>query len=161
MASRIYNQLELETPPGFRIVADSAFPTGGNRLAGKILVALRHGQVLPLDDDERKDVLSHSRAILSYRQTAEWGMREIQGSFGRLRLPLDINNQELRLHLLETCFRLHNLKARLTGINHIRRVYFERDNLDENVWEGMEDILFPRQYVNRVSRFHVDEEWTT
>jgi len=38
--------------------------------------------------------LNHSRAILSYRQTAEWGMREIQGSFERLRLPLCIDGPE-------------------------------------------------------------------
>ena len=145
---------------GFSIVADSAFLTGGNRISGKILVAIRHGQRLPLDEEEQIATLAHSRAILSYRQTAEWGMREIQGSFGRLHLPLDINDPQRRLHLLETCFRLHNLKARLTGINHIRSVYFEPTTTEERPWEGMEHILFPRRYVDRVNRFHVGEEWT-
>lgn len=130
-ASRIYEQLELDTPTGFSIVADSAFPTGGNRISGKILVAIQHGQCLPLDKEERIATLAHSCAILSYQQTAEWGMREIQGSFGCLHLPLDINDPQRRLHLLETCFQLHNLKAQFTGINHIRSVYFEPTTTEE------------------------------
>ena len=50
-------------------------------------------------------------------------MRELQGSFGRLRVPLEIGDMEKRADLIESCFRLHNLCTRLVGINQIRNVY--------------------------------------
>ena len=156
VATGIYEKLELETPEGYCLVADSAFPRGKRRLAGKILVPLQDGDPLPLDGDERRFVLAHSRAVLSYRQTAEWGMRQLQGSFGRLSLPLDINDQDQRLNILEACFRLHNIKARLVGINQIRNVY---SDTVERPWGGFESVLFPRRQTGRVSNFHVQEEW--
>ncbi|KZV61810.1 hypothetical protein PENSPDRAFT_592328, partial [Peniophora sp. CONT] len=61
--------------------------------------------------------------LLSYRQTAEWGMCALQGSFGRLRVPLEIENSERRGDLLETCLRLHNVRTAVVGISQIRNVY--------------------------------------
>ena len=121
------------------------------------MVPLQHGDILPLEEEERRSVLAHSRAVLSYRQTAEWGMRQLQGSFGRLSLPLDINDRDQRSNILEACLRLHNLKAHLVGINQIRNVYsrnFERP------WGGFELVFFPRRQLGRVSNFHVSEEWS-
>ena len=123
VAEGIYAKLENETPDGFSLVADSAFPQGNDRVAGKILVPLKAGVRLPMDGVQRGRALEFSRSILSYRQTAEWGMRELQGSFGRLRIPLGIEDMDKRADLLETCFRLHNLRTRLVGINQIKNVY--------------------------------------
>lgn len=67
--------------------------------------------------------VAFDRELLSYRQTAEWGMRGLQGSFGCLRIPLEINHQAERGDLLETCVRLNNLGAQLVVINQIRSVY--------------------------------------
>lgn len=92
VAEGIYEKLEKQTPDGFYLVADSAFPQGGDRVAGKIHIPLKAGQPLPLDDNERAHVIQLSRSVLSYRQTAEWGMRELQGSFGRLRIPLGVED---------------------------------------------------------------------
>ena len=88
-------------------------------------------------------------------------MRELQGSFGRLRIPLEIEDMEKRADLIECCFRLHNLRTRLVGINHIRNVYVPvwREGNGERVWEGFEDILFSDQRKHdRVSTFHIQEE---
>ena len=90
IAEGIYEKLEHEMLDGYCIVADSAFPAGHDRIAGKILVPLGAGERLPEDAAERKYMLQLSRSILSYCQTAEWGMRELQGSFGRLWVPLEI-----------------------------------------------------------------------
>ena len=161
VAEGIYKKLEDETPDGFSLVADSAFPQGNDQVAGKICVPLKAGEKLPMDAAQRKHVLELSRSILSYRQTAEWGMRELQGSFGRLRIPLGIEDMDKRADLLETCFRLHNLRTRLVGINQIKNVYVPiwREG-DGRVWEGFEDILFSDQRkYDRVSTFHVQEEW--
>ena len=161
VAQGIYEKLDTETPDGFSLVADSAFPQGYDCIAGKIRVPLKAGEKLPMDAYLRQHMLTYSRAILSYRQTAEWGMREIQGRFGRLRIPLEIEDTDGRADLIETCFRLHNLRARRVGINHIRNVYVpvSRDG-DSHVWEGFEQILFPApERPDRVSSFHVREEW--
>ena len=117
VAEGIYEKLERETPDGFCVVADSAFPQGHDRIAGKIRVPLKAGQPLPTNLIQRGRLLDLSRSVLSYHQTAEWGMRELQGSFGRLQIPLGIEDMEKRADLIETCFRLHNLRARVVGIN--------------------------------------------
>ena len=155
-------KLENETPDGFSLVADSAFPRGNDRVAGKICVPLKAGEELPMNDVQQRSVLELSRSILSYRQTAEWGMRELQGSFGWLRIPLGIEDMDKRADLLETCFRLHNLCTQLVGINHIKNVYVPiwREGGSNQVWEGFECILFADQRKHdHVSAFHVQEEW--
>lgn len=157
IAVGIYKQLDTETPEGFCLVADSAFPQGSWRLVGKILVPLQNGDPLLLDGDEHRFVLAQSCAVLSYRQTAEWDMRQLQGSFGQLSLLLDINDWDQRSNLLEVCFQLHNLKARLIGINQICNIY---SRAVRQPWGGFESILFPRRQVSRVSNFHVQEEWS-
>ena len=162
VAEGIYKKLEHETPDGYCIVADSAFPTGHDRIAGKILVPLKSGEKLPIDAVQRKSTLHLSRSILSYRQTAEWGMRQLQGSFGRLRIPLEIENMEKRADLIECCFRLHNLRTRLVGINQIRNVYVPMwcEGDGERIWNGFENISFSDQRNHdRVQAFHVQEEW--
>ena len=78
VAEGIYEKLEKETPNGFRLVADSAFPQGSDRVAGKICIPLKASQPLPLDFYKRTHAIRFSRAVLSYCQTAEWGMRELQ-----------------------------------------------------------------------------------
>jgi len=109
--------------------------------------------------DQITKATAFNQELLSYRQTAEWGMRTIQGSFGRLRIPLDINNNAKRGNLIETCLRLHNLRAVKVGINQIRTVYlqhWQQTDEDVEVWMGFADMLFSDQVKkDRVSRFHV------
>jgi hypothetical protein len=49
VAQGIYEKLDTETPDGFSLVADSAFPQGYDRIAGKIRVPLKAGEKLPMD----------------------------------------------------------------------------------------------------------------
>lgn len=89
-------------------------------------------------------------------------MRELQGSFGRLRIPLGVEDMDRRGDLIESCFRLHNLRTRLVGINQIKNVYVPvwREGDREWIWEGFEDILFSVQRKHdRVRTSHVQEEW--
>jgi hypothetical protein len=84
-------------------------------------------------------------------------MRGLQGSFGRLRIPLEINRNAERGDLLEICVRLHNLRARLVGINQIRSVYMPlwKHTREEEVWSNFENMLFGEQRrSDRVARFH-------
>lgn len=56
----IYDKLEHETPDGYYIVANSAFPTGHGCIAGKICVPLKAGEDLPQDFAQRKYILQLS-----------------------------------------------------------------------------------------------------
>ena len=89
-------------------------------------------------------------------------MRELQGSFGRLQIPLGAEDMEKRANLIKTCFQLHNLRTRLDGINQIKNVYAPAWSEGESrrVWEGFENILFSDQRkYDHVGMFHVHEEW--
>ena len=85
-------------------------------------------------------------------------MRSIQGSFGRLRLPLSIHNNQQRADLLEVCFRLHNLRTRRIGRNQIQSVYmpeWRQTAQEEEIWTNFENMLFgDQQEYDRVKRFY-------
>ena len=94
ITTRIYKKLVLETPEGFSIATDSMFPWDGWRMEGKILVLLQHSDPLLLDGPGHCFVLACSCALLSYHQTAEWGIQQLQGSFRHLSHPFNINNND-------------------------------------------------------------------
>ncbi|KAJ8593273.1 hypothetical protein M405DRAFT_839303 [Rhizopogon salebrosus TDB-379] len=114
--------------------------------------------VLPNNAQEQAELLAFNRQLLSYRQTAEWGMRMLQGSFGRLRVPLDVNDQGRRQRLLEVCMRLSNVRAICVGINQIRSVYLPiwKANEDEQLWIDLGNLLFSdiRRH-DRVAHYHL------
>jgi len=96
------------------------------------------------------------RQLLSYRQTAEWGNRTIQGTFGRLRVPLPINYGDLRADILESCIQLCNLRTRSVGYNQTRTVYKDVWSDEENLWLSFEHMIFSEQRQNdRVERFYM------
>ena len=43
---------------------------------------------------ELKEMMLKNKQLIKARQAAEWGMRSLQGSFGRLKFPLDALNLE-------------------------------------------------------------------
>ncbi|CAD6886573.1 unnamed protein product [Tilletia controversa] len=99
--------------------ADSAFPHGQD-LAGRILSRPKDNVVA-----RETDGAVHLRweAIIRQRQAAEWGMRALQGAFGRLDLRLPTHKRKRAL-LLTTIFSLHNFRTRKVGLNQIKEVYF-------------------------------------
>lgn len=98
----------------------------------------------------------YNNQLLSYRQTAEWGMRGIQGTFGRLRIPLRINYNNLRADLLESCVRLYNFRTQSIGHNQIRTVYMEVWSAEEQLWLTFENVAFAEQTRNdRVRKFYM------
>ena len=163
VAQPIYEKLLKETPDGFYLVADTAFPRGTEEIEGRIMAPIKTGQRMCGTDEEIEERFAYDRELLSYRQTAEWGMRSIQGSFGRLRLPLQINDKNARGDLIEICFRLHNLRTRRIGYNEIEKVYmpeWKKTLDDEEIWNHFEEMVFGDQrQKDRVSRFHVHPEY--
>ena len=57
VAEGIYEKLENETPDGFHLVANLAFPQGHDRVVGKILVPLKAGQQLLVDPHQQTHML--------------------------------------------------------------------------------------------------------
>jgi hypothetical protein len=119
---------------------------------------VKTGQQIRGTIEQIEERLAFDRQLLSYRQTAEWGNRGLQGAFGRLRIPLKIGDQAERSDLLEICVRLHNLRANRVGLNQIRTVYmplWQENRADEEVWNNFESTVFGNQHRNdRVARFH-------
>jgi hypothetical protein len=157
MARDIYKKLLWQTPDGFYLVADTAFPRGTDSIKGRIQAPIKSGEHLPADRETREEFLRFNNELTSFRQAAEWGMRQLQGSFGRLRIPLDIDETK-RGDLLEVIVRLFNLRTRLVGINQIRSVYMPiwKKDEQEEIWNEFEKIVFRRQRENdRVSCFYL------
>jgi hypothetical protein len=103
VARPLYDVLAEELPVGHYLVSDTAFPQGTGRCPGKICAPLLAGSNLPDDPEELRHVLTFNRQLVSLRQSAEWGMRALQGAFGRLCVPLTIEDIPFRQDLLEVC----------------------------------------------------------
>jgi hypothetical protein len=157
VAQPIYRRLRDQTPAGFYLVADSAFPRGGPATQGCIKAPLKAGQQIEGTQAEIDEAIQFNRQLLSYRQTAEWGNRGLQGSFGRLRVPLPVNAVGRRADILETCVRAFCLRTLRSGINQIHSVYIGEGNQEERrLWETFESIIFAEQRRHdRVLAFHV------
>ncbi|KAJ8509483.1 hypothetical protein ONZ45_g8351 [Pleurotus djamor] len=158
VASPIYEKLRTQTPDGFYLIADTAFPRGQQSIDGKIKVPLKEGSRLPQNAADRTLLMATNRQLLSYRQTAEWGNKDIQACFGRLRVPLPINYSDVRGDLLEIIMRLFNLRTRLVGFNQIRSVYLPcwLPNDEEGFLLSLNDMVFAdiRKH-DRVAMFHL------
>ena len=71
VAQPIYERLHTKTPPGYYLVADTAFPRGTNQIEGRIRVPIKVGQQLTGTRAEIDEKLAFNHKLLSYRQTAE------------------------------------------------------------------------------------------
>jgi hypothetical protein len=66
------------------------------------------------------------------RQAAEWGMRNIQSSFPRLKDRFVYEEGGEQRRVLKMIVLLYNLCAHLVGINQIRSVYLACLTIDAN-----------------------------
>jgi DDE superfamily endonuclease len=133
----IYKQLLENTLDGFYLFADTAFPCGQANIGGWIVVPMKAGERITGTQVEIEEKGLFDHEVVSYQQTAEWGMRSIQGSFGWLRLPLSIHNDQQWADLLKICFRLHNLHTWRIGQNQIQSVYmheWRKTVYEEEIW---------------------------
>jgi hypothetical protein len=107
--------------------------------------------------------MAFNHELLSYQQTAEWGMQGLQGAFVRLHVPLDVLDKEVQGDLIKTCVCLHNLCAKRVGINQIHTMYmnhWQATEEDIEIWQDFENMLFlDQRQKDRVTRFHVTLEY--
>jgi hypothetical protein len=97
-----------------------------------IRAPLKSGKQVPNDPILLQHLLTFNWQLLSYRQTAEWGMCTLQGLFGHLHVPLPITSKTQHHCHIETCARLSNVCAHCVGINEIHSVYMP-------IWRASED----------------------
>ena len=158
VAHPIYEKLHTKMPDRYYLVMDTAFLCGTDQIAGHIRAPMKDGTWLPVNEAEHSQLLQYDCQLLSFQQTAEWGMCTMQGSFGHLHVPLPINYSDLRGDILETTSRLFNLCACVVGYNQICTVYMPiwKEGEQEELWTTFEHMLFSEQCRNdRVGRFHL------
>jgi hypothetical protein len=137
IAEPLYHVLIDNTPPGYRILSDTAFPRKSEMIENRILAPAKKGDRLPSTPRSFSRLKLLNEQVVSARQAAEWGMNSLQGSFARLKLPLPASNHQFRFDLLQCVVRLHQIRTRLVGINQTRTVY-------KGVWD--ECAMLCRQF---------------
>ena len=75
-----------------------------------------------LDAVVRELLLERIHRYISLRQSAEWGMRALQGTFTRLKSRLTSNNRMRKL-IIETVILLSNFRTAHVGLNQIATVF--------------------------------------
>jgi hypothetical protein len=118
----VYEKLEEQyLLSGGKGVVDAAFARR------RFPFLIKSCQVLPANAPQR--VILVSQDATSLRQSAEWGMRALQGSFPRLKDRFHYEEFGERLLMLLTIVHLYNFRTRYIGLNHIRSTFmpqFER-----------------------------------
>ncbi|KAF8814952.1 hypothetical protein BYT27DRAFT_7249606 [Phlegmacium glaucopus] len=114
------------------------FLVGQHQSKARYVPQSREGERILAEYAAQQLTLAVNRQLLSYRQTAKWGIRMIQGSFGHLRVPLKISSPKRRQRLLEIIIRLANAAE------------------DEQLWLDLGDMMFGDIWRRDcVSRFHL------
>lgn len=152
----MFKRLLQDTPEGYWLIADTAFPRGTQRIQGRIKAPLKDNYRRPSDPAEHRRLLAFNAQLVSSRQAAEWGMRTFRSSFGRLRVPMDINDNQGRADLLEICVRLNNVRAARVQINEILQTYVPTWRAaDDREYFEFDNMLFGDiRRSDRVARFH-------
>lgn len=156
---RVYDKLQDETLAGYYLVADTVFPAGSNKLKGRILSPMKVGQQLSGSQAQLNARLALNCKLLSYCQTAKWGMYSLQGLLRCLHVLLEVGDIDSCADLLKICVCLHNLRACQVGYNQIQTVYMCKwcGDMDQiHLWQSFENILFSDQWkTDYISQYHI------
>src|SRR6202165_972723 len=114
VAQKLYSTLERFSPPGYYIIADSAF-----RSTDQLVTTMRDNDIGNL---ENADARALQQAIVRTRQSVEWGNGNIQSVYKRLNGKLKYNVVFNKM-LLRIIIRLFNYRSRRVGLNQIRSVF--------------------------------------
>jgi hypothetical protein len=154
VAQGLYRRLIDYTPAPYYIISDTAFPSN-NALATKIMKPLKQDfGDWPADPLERARLFRFNQQLVSSRQAAQWGMRSLQGSFGRLRMPMPSDDHCFRQLLLNVVSRMHQVRTRLVGVNQIKTVY-ERAWRESGLYDKFEEMVFRDiQKSDRIGKYY-------
>ena len=111
--------LDLDLP--YKICVDQGFPRSGvfrDRFVGPLSKQARRN-LSPL---LRRVLLQLHNKYVSLRQSSEWGMRGLQGTFTRLKSRLTSHNKK-RKFILHSILLLSNFRIEYCGLNQIATVF--------------------------------------
>jgi len=130
-------------PPGKCILADTGFPRLRPLLRDRILVPLKTNSRPRGTHDQWQVTMALSRDVVSARQIAEWGMRSVQGSFARLKMPLPVHDMALRGRIIRVCMALHQLRVRWVGVSQIQTYWVDVwRGVDQDLYDNFQSMLF-------------------
>ena len=101
MAPGFYNKLVEKTPGDYYVISDTAFSRKAKRLQNRIKAPIKKGDRLPTNAVELARLNNFNNQLVSARQAAEWGMRAFQGSWSRLKMPMQADDHQGRRRLLQ------------------------------------------------------------
>ena len=107
---------------GAKCVMDSAFCT---RNRESIIKSVPRDQIFASAENAHEALIRD--AALSVRQSAEWGMRALQGSMPRLKSRWKFEENDERLVSLAMIALLHNYRTDNLPANQIRNVFMPND----------------------------------
>ena len=155
IADCLYAKLLNNTPEGYQIISDTAFPRCPNRLDYRIMAPKKKGDRLPTSPRSYARLKLFNKQLVAACQAAEWGMRSLQGSFGRLKLPLPAADHQFRSQVIELAVRLHQVRCRSVQINQTHTVYQSVESEWDLLSRSFHNSLFSSiQRRCRISRYY-------
>ncbi len=105
----------------YKICVDQGFKRGGI-LFGKFVGPMSRRSRQNLSPLLRREYIELHNKYVSLRQSSEWGMRALQGTFSRLKSRLT-SNSLLRHNIIFSILLLHNFRTARVGLNQIAVVF--------------------------------------
>ena len=160
IAKRLYQMLMTNTPVGYQIISNTAFPRCTNCLDYRIMAPMKRGDWVPDNPREFAQLKKRNTQLVSARQAAEWGMRAIQGSFSCLKLLMPALDHKFCPEVIELAVWLHQLRCQSVGINQTARVYQEVEDDFSLLSQSFHNMLFPEiQKQCQISRYYNNWFW--
>jgi len=107
--------------PDYCACVDQGFCRSGH-MEGIFVGPISKRQRRALHPITKELVLKRHNTYVSLRQSSEWGMRALQGTFPRLKARLCSDFKD-RGDLIESIIFLHNFRTELVGLNQIKTVF--------------------------------------
>jgi hypothetical protein len=125
-------------PWPYVLLGDAAFPVGLRLTDGvKIIRAPKESEAQPASRAEYR----HKVELTQARQSAEWGMRDLQGGFVRFKQRWSCRNAEMRKKTLQVLVGLHNHRVRTLGTgSHIHTTWMGGQDQDDYPSDAVEAL---------------------
>jgi hypothetical protein len=120
LSSLFFDSIRRRIGP-YKICVDQGFPRSGD--AWNVLVGpMNERSARRLHPAVREYMLQVSNVYTSLRQSSEWGMRGLQGSFPHCKKRLPSNFRQRRL-VMESIVLIHNCCTDIVGSNQIKTMF--------------------------------------
>lgn len=116
LANKVINCLDP-----YALCVDKGFPRSGE-LFDRFVGPFSKKSIRKLSPIVRNELIARANVYTSLRQASEWGMRALQGTFGRLTTRLTFDSAK-RHDLILSIILLHNIRTELIGLNQIATVF--------------------------------------